>query len=317
MNITLRETLKLFLESRKHMLIIGSHVSYKKETGLVGSVKEALSYGANTFMFYTGAPQNTARFPINEDQVAEAFALMEEHNMIASKVIVHAPYIINLANGDEEKFDFSCRFLQQELQRVAACRMHYLVLHPGSHVGQGVDVGIDNVIRGLNRILEQDDSDVMILLETMAGKGTELGRDFHEIKRIIEGVKKQDRIGVCLDTCHIHDAGYSLNEFDKVLDDFDQLIGLDKLKCLHINDSKNYQGAHKDRHANIGFGEIGFDTLLNIIYHKKLEEIPKILETPYVDRMYPPYRKEIAMIKSKQFDPELLEKIKIHPSDES
>ncbi len=292
------------------MLILGSHVGYKKDKGLVGSVEEALSYGANTFMFYTGAPQNTARFPIDQKKVEEALEIMKENHMCVDKVIVHAPYIVNLANGDEDKFAFSCQFLKQELQRVAKFHMHYMVLHPGSHVGAGADVGIENVIRGLNIILENDDSDVMILLETMAGKGSEVGRTFEEIARIIRGVQKSERVGVCLDTCHIHDAGYDLNDFDQVLEEFDKVIGLSKLQCVHVNDSKNMRASHKDRHENIGFGNIGFDQLIKIIYHEKLASIPKILETPYVDRLYPPYRYEIEMIKKKKFDAHLMEKIK-------
>lgn len=292
------------------MLIIGSHVGYKKDTGLLGSLEEALSYNANTFMFYTGAPQNTMRSPINKEQVEEAFVRMKEVGIDPNTVIVHAPYIINLANGDPEKFEFSCNFLKQELKRVHDCKMHYLVLHPGSHVGQGKEIGIKNIIKGLNKILEDDTSDVTILLETMAGKGSELGSSFEELKEIINGVNKKDRLGVCLDTCHIHDAGYNLENFDVVLDEFDSIIGLDKLHCIHVNDSKNERGAHKDRHENIGFGKIGFKNLLNVIYHPKLEKIPKILETPYVDREYAPYKEEIAMIKAKKFDPKLLDKIK-------
>ncbi len=292
------------------MLIIGSHVGYKKDTGLVGSVKEALSYGENTFMFYTGAPQNTIRSTIDNQQVEEAFSLMRENDMLSDKVIVHAPYIINLGNSDEEKFSFSCRFLEQELKRVEACHMKYLVLHPGSHVGNGIEKGIQTVIKGLNEILEKDTTNVMILLETMAGKGSEIGSCFEELKQIIDGVEKKDRIGICLDTCHLHDAGYDLTQFDSLLLTLDQIIGLEKVKCIHVNDSKNEKGARKDRHENFGFGKIGFDTLIHIVYHEKLKDIPKILETPYVDRLYPPYRYEIEMIKKKEFDCNLLEKIK-------
>ena len=292
------------------MLFIGSHVGYKKEKGLLGSVEEALSYGENTFMFYTGAPQNTVRSAIDEQKVEEAFSLMKEKEIASDKVIVHAPYIINLANGEEEKFAFSCRFLKEELKRVSLCHMKYLVLHPGSHVGQGSSVGIQNIIRGLNDILDQDNSSVKILLETMAGKGSEVGSSFEELKQIIDGVHKKERLGVCFDTCHLHDAGYDLTHFDTLLEEFDQVIGLSYLECVHVNDSKNIRGSHKDRHENIGFGQIGFDTLLKIIYHKKIEQIPKILETPYVDRLYPPYFYEIQMIKEKKFDSKLIEKIK-------
>ncbi len=279
------------------MLIIGSHVGYKKDSGLVGSVEEALSYGANTFMFYTGAPQNTIRSSIDLDNVKKAYTLMEDNGIDKNKVIVHAPYIINLANGDESKFNFSCNFLSEELKRVDTFGMKYLVLHPGSHVGQGVDEGISNIVKALNLVLDKDNSNVMILLETMAGKGSEVGRNFEEIKSIIDGVSKKDRVGVCLDTCHLNDAGYDLNNFDEVLDSFDKLIGINKIKCIHINDSKNPIDSHKDRHENIGKGTIGLDTLIKVIDCDKLKDVPKILETPYIDG-HAPYKEEISLIRS-------------------
>ena len=257
------------------MLIIGSHVGYKKDSGLVGSVKEALSYKANTFMFYTGAPQNTVRSNIDIDNVKEANKLMEENNINKDTVIVHAPYIINLANGDESKFNFSCNFLTEELKRVNTLGMKYLVLHPGSHVGLGVDIGVSNIIKALNLVLSNDDSNVMILLETMAGKGSEIGRTFEELNKIIKGVLKKDRIGVCFDTCHLNDAGYDLNNFDDILNEFDRVIGIDKIKCIHINDSKNPLESHKDRHENIGKGTIGLDTLIKVINNPKLKDVPK------------------------------------------
>ncbi len=293
------------------MLIIGSHVGYKKDSGLVGSVKEALSYGANTFMFYTGAPQNTKRLPIDLVNVQEADKLMKENDIQKENVIVHAPYIINLATDDEEKRSFATRFLQEEIKRVETLGFTYLVLHPGSHVGCGPDKGIENIADSLNKVLE-DDKKVVILLETMAGKGTEVGRTFEEIASIIAKVNKKEKLGVCLDTCHINDAGYDLNDFDKVLDSFDTIIGLDKLKCLHINDSKNERSAHKDRHENIGLGHIGFETLLKVIYNERLDNIPKILETPYVDKIYPPYKYEIEMIRNKKFNENLYNDIKIN-----
>lgn len=291
------------------MLYIGSHVGFKKDSQLLGSVREALSYGANTFMFYTGAPQNTSRYPIMDGLTLEAMALMKEHDFDYSKVVVHAPYIINLANDrDPEKFKFSVRFLQEELERCELLGIKSIVLHPGSHVGLGVDAAISNIAKGLNMILGTHD--VTILLETMAGKGTEVGSSLEEIKRIIDLVDDKEHIGVCLDTCHLNDAAYDMSKFDDFLDQFDSLIGLDKLGCVHVNDSKNVLGAHKDRHENIGFGTIGFDNLISVIYNNRLEYIPKILETPYVDREFAPYRYEIEMIRNKKFDSELIEKIR-------
>lgn len=295
-------------------LIIGSHVSYKNDTQLLGSVKEALSYNANTFMFYTGAPQNTNRGQIEDALTMEAYKLMKESNIDLEKVIVHAPYIVNLANFNN--FDFSVSFLINEVERCHTLGVKYLVLHPGSAVNTTREDAIDNISKGLNLILDND-YDVTILLETMAGKGNEVGKTFEELKQIIDKVKYQDKIGVCLDTCHLNDAGYNLADFDKLLDTFDNLVGVNKIKCIHINDSKNVINSHKDRHENIGFGTIGFDNLINIIYNKRLEEVPKILETPYVtkednskEKIYPPYKYEIEMIRNKEFDKELINKIR-------
>lgn len=291
------------------MLYIGSHVGFKKDSQLVGSLKEALSYQANTFMFYTGAPQNTSRYPIHDGLTLEALSLMKDNEIDYSKVVVHAPYIVNLANDkDPDKFMFSVRFLQEELERCELLGIRYLVLHPGSHVGLGVDNAISNIAKGLNMILGTHD--VTILLETMAGKGTEVGSSLEEIKRIIDLVDDKEHIGVCLDTCHLNDAGYDMSKFDLFLDQFDSIIGISRIGCVHVNDSKNPLGAHKDRHENIGFGTIGFDNLISIIYNERLEDVPKILETPYVDREYAPYKYEIEMIRSKNFDPEILDKIR-------
>ena len=292
------------------MLILGSHVGFKKDTQVLGSLKEALSYGANTFMFYTGAPQNTARYPIQDGLTLEALTLMKEHNIDYSKVIVHAPYIINLCN--EEKFEFSVNFLTEEVNRCNQLGVKYLVLHPGSHVGLGIEKGIENIIKGLNMVFTNvgKENNIIILLETMAGKGSEVGSKLEEIKAIIDGVEDKEHIGVCLDTCHLSDGGYDIENFDEFLNNFDKLIGINKIGCVHVNDSKNEKGAHKDRHENFGFGNVGFDTLINIIYNERLENVPKILETPYVDKDYPPYKYEIEMIKNKKFDADLLEKIK-------
>ena len=279
-------------------LIIGSHVSFTKDSQLLGSVLEALKYKSNTFMFYTGAPQNTKRALIDENKTKEAIKLMKENNIDINNVVVHAPYILNLANS--KNYDFNVSFLKEEIKRVQSLGVKYIVLHPGSHVGLGVDLGIKNIISALNDSLSLNDN-VVICLETMAGKGTELGVCFDELKRIIDGVVLKDKIGVCMDTCHLNDAGYNLKDFNLILDEFSNKIGLDYLKVIHINDSKNTISSHKDRHENIGFGYIGFDTLINIIYNDKLKKVPKILETPYVD-LKPPYKEEIEMIRKKEFN---------------
>lgn len=254
-------------------LTIGSHVSFTKDKQMLGSVLEALEYGANTFMFYTGAPQNTNRKNIDSKLTELAHNLMRNENINIKDVIVHAPYIINLAN--DNNYQFNIDFLKEELKRVSELGVDKLVLHPGSHVGLGVDKGIENIIASLNACLKED-TKVTICLETMAGKGTEIGRSFEEIKRIIDGVKYSNKIAVCLDTCHINDAGYNLNNIDDILQEFDNIIGLDKLKVLHINDSKNECGTKKDRHENFGYGTIGFDNLMKVIYHDKLKDVPKI-----------------------------------------
>lgn len=290
------------------MLIIGSHVGFKKDSQLLGSLEEALNNDETTFMFYTGAPQNTNRSPINLDLVDEAKKKMIKNGIDINNVIVHAPYIINLANNkDQSKYDFSIEFLKEEISRCEELGIYKLVLHPGSHVGLGTDIGIENIINGLNQIL--DNTKVIILLETMAGKGSEIGSDFKEIKKIITGVKNKKNIGVCMDTCHLNDAGYDVSEFDNLLNYFDEVIGLEFLKCIHINDSKNIKGAKKDRHENIGFGTIGFDNLIKIIYNEKLIDIPKILETPYVEGNSP-YKEEIKMIRDKKFNDNLINIIK-------
>lgn len=280
------------------IMIIGSHVSFRKDTQLLGSLNEALSYGANTFMFYTGAPQNTARYPIDVEITQKAIDKMKELNIDYSKVIVHAPYIINLANDDENKYNFAIKFLKEEIGRCELLGIKKLVLHPGSHVGLGIEKGIKNIIFALNQVLVN--TDVVILIETMAGKGSEVGSNFSEIKKIIDGVNNKKNIGVCMDTCHLNDSGYDVSDFNNVLDEFDKIVGLNYLKCIHINDSKNIIGAHKDRHENIGYGEIGFENMINIIYNKRLNEIPFILETPYIDEKAP-YKEEIEMIKNKSF----------------
>lgn len=278
------------------MLYIGSHVGFNKETQLLGSLDEALSYGANTFMFYTGAPQNTMRYAIDDNITSEAYKKMSDNGILLDKIIVHAPYIINLANRtDEDKYSFAINFLKEEIRRCEKLGIKNMVLHPGSHVGQGIDVGIKNIIDALNVVLK-DDNSVRVLLETMAGKGSEVGSNFFEIKKIIDGIENKDKIGVCLDTCHMHDAGYDISNVDELLDEFDKIVGLKYVKCVHINDSKNVCGARKDRHENLGKGYVGLDNLLNVIYNKRLDDVPKILETPYIKDL-PPYKEEIEIIR--------------------
>lgn len=288
---------------------LGCHVSMSAPDYILGSVKEAISYGANALMLYTGAPQNTRRKPMSELKIAEALTLMKEHGIEETSVIVHAPYIINLANCMKaETFELGVDFLAREIERVKEMHGSILVLHPGSHVKAGEEAGLDKIVEGLDLAMENV-GDVNIAIETMAGKGSELGYQFEHIRYLIDHVAKPDKIKVCLDTCHIHDAGFDLTDFDKVLDEFDNIIGLDRLVCMHINDSKNVQGAKKDRHANIGFGEIGFDKLNAIVHNPRVADVVKILETPYVED-HPPYKHEIAMLRSGVFDDDIMEKIK-------
>lgn len=279
---------------------------------LLGSSEEAASYGANTFMIYTGAPQNTRRRPIEELNIEAGRAHMKENGI--EDIVVHAPYIINLGNTTKkETFELGVSFMQSEIERTQAIGAKQIVLHPGAHVGEGVDKGIDRIIEGLNEVLLKD-QDVQVALETMAGKGSEIGSNFEELARIIDGVDRNEKLSICLDTCHIHDAGYDVvNDFDGVLDKFDRIIGLDRLKVIHVNDSKNPMEAHKDRHENIGFGYIGYDALSYIVHHPQLSHLPKILETPYVGEdkknKKPPYQFEIAMLKEAKFQADLKEKI--------
>jgi deoxyribonuclease-4 len=291
-------------------MLLGSHVSMSGKNMLLAASEEAASYGATTFMIYTGAPQNTRRKPIEDLNIEAGQAHMNAHGM--SNIVVHAPYIINIGNSlKPETFALGVEFLQKEIERTAALGAKQIVLHPGAHVGAGTDKGIEKIIEGLNEVLSQD-FPVQIALETMAGKGTECGRSFEELAQIINGVTHNERLSVCLDTCHIHDAGYNIVEdFDSVLNQFDQLIGINRLKVLHINDSKNIRGASKDRHENIGFGEIGFKTLNQIVHHPQLVNVPKILETPYVGsdakNKKPPYLYEIEMFKSQTFMPDMID----------
>ena len=296
------------------MVKLGSHVSMSGKKMLLGSSEEATSYGANTLMIYTGAPQNTRRKPIEELNIEAGIKHMQENGI--SDIVVHAPYIINIANTIKPAtFELGVSFLQSEIERTEALGAKQIVLHPGAHVGAGTDEGIKKIIEGLNEVITKDQT-VQIALETMAGKGTEIGRNFDEIAKIIDGVTHNEKLSVCFDTCHVHDAGYHVADgFDDVLNEFDKIVGVDRIKVVHVNDSKNERGAGKDRHENIGFGHIGFKALHYVVFHEEFAEIPKILETPYVGEnkknKRPPYKYEIDMIKNGSFDEDLLEKIMV------
>ena len=280
---------------------IGSHVGMAGKEMFLASVKETESYGANVLMLYTGAPQNTRRKEIKDLNIEAGWAYAKQAGI--REIVVHAPYIINLANTVKpETFELAVQFLEKEIRRTAAMRSHILVLHPGSALDAGAEAGIAQTVRGLNMVLDENEDEVFIALETMAGKGSEIGRTFEEIKAIYDGVNKKERLRVCFDTCHVNDAGYDLVH---VFKHFDQVIGLDQIAVFHINDSLNPLGAHKDRHANIGQGTIGFETLHRLVHDPRFMEIPKILETPWLcaegetKKTIPPYKEEIQQLLAK------------------
>lgn len=300
------------------MLKLGSHVGMSGKKMFLGSVEEAISYGANTFMVYTGAPQNTRRKEISELNIDAGLALAKEHGI--SEFIIHAPYIINLGNTEKaETFSLAVDFLAKEIERSTAMQASTIVLHPGSHVGAGEQAGLAQIIKGLNEVLTSD-MKITVALETMAGKGSEMGKTFEELAAIYDGVVCNDKLRVCFDTCHTHDAGYDIvNDFDGVIGSFDRLIGKNQIAVFHINDSKNVLGAAKDRHENLGFGEIGFEALNYIVHHKEFEQVPKILETPYVtatddvkEKTLPPYLQEIRMLQEGKFHADLISEIREH-----
>lgn len=282
---------------------LGCHVGMAGKDMFLASAREAASYGANVFMLYTGAPQNTRRKDISNLNIDAGWEYAHEHGI--DEIVVHAPYIINLANTVKpETYELAVEFLEKEIVRTAAMRSRILVLHPGSHVNAGAEAGIAQIIKGLNTVLNQNDDDVFIALETMAGKGSEIGRSFEEIKAIFDGVNKKDRRRVCFDTCHVNDAGYDIvNHYDDVFAEFDKVIGLDRIAVFHVNDSMNPLGAHKDRHANIDNGTIGYDTLHRLVHDERFADIPKILETPWLceegsaKKTIPPYKEEIAWLR--------------------
>ena len=281
---------------------LGCHVGMAGKEMFLASAKEAASYGANVFMLYTGAPQNTRRKDISELNIEAGWEYARQHEI--EEIVVHAPYIINLANTVKpETYELAVEFLEKEIIRTAAMRSRIMVLHPGSHVNAGMEAGIAQVIKGLNTVLNQNDDDDYIALETMAGKGSEVGRTFEELKAIYDGVDKKDRLRVCFDTCHVNDAGYDIvNHYDEVFEEFDKVIGLDQIAVFHINDSMNPLGAHKDRHANIDKGSIGYETLHRLVHDERFIDVPKILETPWLaeegsdKKTKPPYKEEIEWL---------------------
>ena len=294
------------------MLNIGCHLSAAK--GYMNMGKEAKSIDANTFQFFTRNPRGGKAKAIDEQDVKNFLEFMKENNF--SQILAHAPYTLNACSNKEETREFALNTMADDLRRMEYTPNQLYNFHPGSHVGQGVEIGIDFIVKQLNTVLTPDMT-TTVLLETMAGKGNEMGKTFEELKAIIDKIKHQDKIGVCIDTCHLNDAGYDMSKFDIVLDNFDKVIGINKIGCIHVNDSKNEISSHKDRHENIGFGTIGFDNLIKIIYNERLESIPKILETPYVtkddnskEKVYPPYKYEIEMIRNKKFDNNLITKIR-------
>ena len=290
---------------------LGCHVGNSGSEMLVGSVNEALSYNANCFMLYLGAPQNTVRKPMSEFRIPEYLQILEQNNIDPADVIIHGPYILNFAQPDPTKRDFAVEFMSEEVKRASQMKAKYVVFHPGAHMNQGWEGGCNLIALSIRRVLDNTkDLDVTLLLETMAGKGSECGCTFEQVRFILDKVNNP-RLKVCLDTCHIFDGGYDIvNDYEGVMAKLDQVIGIDNIKCIHCNDSKNTLESHKDRHENIGFGNIGFDTLLKVCSDARFQGIPKILETPYVDKVYPPFKYEIAMLRSGKFDPSLISKIK-------
>lgn len=304
------------LKLSKESLIIGSHVKLSGKKMLLLSTEETLANQANTMMVFTGAPQNTRRRPLSDFNIEEATPIIEKHNI--NPIVVHAPYIINLGNVKKpENFAFAVNFLADEMKRAEAIGAKYISFHPGSHVGSGEEAAIAQIIKGLDEAIEKSETTtVSIALETMAGKGTEIGKTFEELAQIIEGAKHSDRLSITFDTCHVYDAGYDIkNDFEGVMAEFDRVIGINRITVIHLNDSKFGLKSHKDRHENLGFGELGFETLQDIAYYEPFKSLPKILETPFVPdevdskKKYSPYKREIEMLRQQSFDSDLKQAI--------
>lgn len=272
------------------MFTIGSHISIAK--GFKKAAQISVDIGANTFQFFSRNPRGGNAKEFNEKDMAAFQKIREENNF--GKLLAHAPYTMNLAAANEDTYEFAKMVIREDVKRMDSIGVEYICFHPGSHVGSGVEEGTRKIIEGLNQAITGDEN-ITVLLETMSGKGTEIGRSFEEIRAIIDGVEHNERMGVCMDTCHIFSAGYDIvNDLDGVLDEFDRVIGLDRLKTIHLNDSMMPFGKNKDRHAGIGEGEIGMKALLEVVNHPKLREISFFLETPYDDEGH---GREIAMLK--------------------
>ncbi len=272
------------------MLNVGCHLSTSKGFKAMGDT--ALSIGVNTFQFFTRNPRGGKAKNIDESDIEALVELMKKHNFV--KVLAHAPYTLNPCSKDEGIREFAYKIMKDDLERMEYLPNNLYNFHPGSHVKQGTEVGIKYITELLNKVIKEEQT-TKVLLETMSGKGTEIGRNFEEIKEIIDGVNLKEHIGVCLDTCHIFDGGYDIvNNLDNVLEEFHEIIGLDKLYAIHLNDSKNILGSHKDRHEKIGEGNIGLEAIGKIINHKKLKDLPFFLETP---NELDGYAKEIELLK--------------------
>ena len=293
------------------MLYIGCHLSSSK--GYLAMGKDAVKINANTFQFFTRNPRGGNAKAIVPSDVEAYLAFAAEHKI--TRILAHAPYTLNACSADKNLREFARATMADDLDRMEYTPGNCYNFHPGSHVKQGVETGISYIADMLNAILKPEQT-TTVLLETMAGKGSEIGRTFEELAQIYDGVVYNDKLRVCFDTCHTSDSGYDIiHHFDDVIDEFDRLIGKDQIAVFHINDSKNIPGAAKDRHANIGFGHIGFDAIHHIVHHKDFMDIPKILETPYIPsavkekKSYAPYKYEIRMLKEGIFHPELPAKI--------
>lgn len=282
-------------------ILLGCHIGMHAPDYLVDSVHEAISYGCNCFMIYTGAPQSSVRVDLSKLRINEYLEILKQNNIDSKNVIIHAPYIINLGSNNPVKKNIGKSVLAKEIYRTDKIGSKYLVLHPGFATDCSRQEAISNIANSINELLTKNNN-VVICLETMAGKGSEIGKDFNELHSIIELINKKDQIGVCFDTCHVNDSGIDISKIDEVLNQFDKVIGLKYLKVIHLNDSINDIGAHKDRHENIGYGKIGFNTLYKWTINPKLVKIPKILETPWCGDQ-PIYKQEIQMLRTnKWFD---------------